>query len=191
MSFPLFATAGYLLWVYAGQIGLENLLSPIIGLTLIAIAAWIHGRWNLPHKSRSIRMIAGISVIIVAGVGIWLAQPPEAKDLTWEPWSESRVTELLAEQRPVYIDFTAQWCATCQVNKKRAYTKEVVALMKQKRVATLKADKTNPNPAIESALRQLGRSAIPVNVLLAPGKEPVILPELLSPENLLKALKSL
>ena len=191
MSFPLFATAGYLLWVYAGQIGLENLLSPIIGLTLIAIAAWIHGRWNLPHKSRSIRMIAGISVIIVAGVGIWLAQPPEAKDLTWEPWSESRVTELLAEQRPVYIDFTAQWCATCQVNKKRAYTKEVVALMKKKRVATLKADKTNPNPAIESALRQLGRSAIPVNVLLAPGKEPVILPELLSPEDLLKALKSL
>ena len=191
MSFPLFATAGYLLWVYAGQIGLENLLSPIIGLTLIAIAAWIHGRWNLPHKSRSIRMIAGISVIIFAGVGIWLAQPPEAKDLTWEPWSESRVTELLAEQRPVYIDFTAQWCATCQVNKKRAYTKEVVALMKQKRVATLKADKTNPNPAIESALRQLGRSAIPVNVLLAPGKEPIILPELLSPEDLLKALKSL
>ena len=191
MSFPLFATAGYLLWVYAGQIGLENLLSPIIGLTLIAIAAWIHGRWNLPHKSRSIRMIAGISVIIFAGVGIWLAQPPEAKDLTWEPWSESRVTELLAEQRPVYIDFTAQWCATCQVHKKRAYTKEVVALMKQKRVATLKADKTNPNPAIESALRQLGRSAIPVNVLLAPGKEPIILPELLSPEDLLKALKSL
>ena len=136
-------------------------------------------------------MIAGISVIIFAGVGIWLVQPPKAKDLTWEPWSESRVTELLAKQRPVYIDFTAQWCATCQVNKKRAYTKEVVALMKQKRVATLKADKTNPNPAIESALRQLGRSAIPVNVLLAPGKEPVILPELLSPEDLLKALKSL
>ena len=191
MSFPLFATAGYLLWVYAGQIGLENLLSPIIGLTMIAIAAWIHGRWNLPHKSRSCRTAAGISAILIAAAGIWLAQPPKAQDLTWEPWSESRVAEMLAEQRPVYIDFTAQWCATCQVNKKRAYTKEVVALMKQKRVATLKADKTNPNPEIEAALRKLGRSAIPVNVFIAPGKEPVILPELLSPEDLLKLLKPL
>ena len=191
MSFPLFATAGYLLWVYAGQIGLENLLSPIIGLTMIAIAAWIHGRWNLPHKSRSCRTAAGISAILIAAAGIWLAQPPKAQDLTWEPWSESRVAEMLTEQRPVYIDFTAQWCATCQVNKKRAYTKEVVALMKQKRVATLKADKTNPNPEIEAALRKLGRSAIPVNVFIAPGKEPVILPELLSPEDLLKLLKPL
>jgi thiol:disulfide interchange protein DsbD len=191
MSFPLFATAGYLLWVYAGQIGLENLLLPIIGLTMVAIAAWIHGRWNLPHKSRGCRMVAGISVIVIAIAGIWLAHPPKAHDLTWEPWSESRVTKLLAEQRPVYIDFTAQWCATCQVNKKRAYTKEVVALMKQKRVATLKADKTNPNPEIEAALRKLGRSAIPVNVFIAPGKEPVILPELLSPEDLLKLLKPL
>jgi thiol:disulfide interchange protein DsbD len=191
MSFPLFATAGYLLWVYAGQIGLDNLLSPIIGLTLIAIAAWIHGRWNLPHKSHRCRMIAGILAIIIAVAGVWLAQPPKAQGLTWEPWSESRVAELLAEQRPVYIDFTAQWCATCQVNKRRAYTKEVIALIKQKRVATLKADKTNPNPSIEAALRQLGRSAIPVNVLIAPGKEPVILPELLSPEDLLKVLKSL
>jgi thiol:disulfide interchange protein DsbD len=191
MSFPLFATAGYLLWVYAGQIGLENLLLPIIGLTMVATAAWIHGRWNLPHKSRSCRTAAGISAIIIAVAGIWLAHPPKAHDLTWEPWSESRVTELLAEQRPVYLDFTAQWCATCQVNKKRAYTKEVVALIKQKRVATLKADKTNPNPAIEAALRKLGRSAIPVNVLIAPGKEPVILPELLSPEDLIKLLKPL
>ena len=191
MSFPLFATAGYLLWVYAGQIGLENLLLPIIGLTMIATAAWIHGRWNLPHKSRSCRTAAGISAIVIAVAGVWLAQPPKAHDLTWEPWSESRVAEMLAEQRPVYIDFTAQWCATCQVNKKRAYTKEVVALMKQKRVATLKADKTNPNPEIEAALRKLGRSAIPVNVFIAPGKEPVILPELLSPEDLLKLLKPL
>jgi thiol-disulfide isomerase/thioredoxin len=129
--------------------------------------------------------------IAIAVAGFWLAQPPKAHDLTWEPWSESRVAEMLAEQRPVYIDFTAQWCATCQVNKKRAYTKEVVALMKQKRVATLKADKTNPNPEIEAALRKLGRSAIPVNVFIAPGKEPVILPELLSPEDLLKLLKPL
>ncbi|MEY5013278.1 MAG: hypothetical protein RLY69_993, partial [Verrucomicrobiota bacterium] len=159
--------------------------------TLIAIAAWIHGRWNLPHAKRIRRTMAIIAALAFALAGLFIAQPPKAQELTWEPWSEARVTELIAEKRPVYIDFTAQWCATCQVNKKRAYTKEVVALMKQKNVATLRADKTNPNPTIEAALRKLGRSAIPVNVLIAPGKDPIILPELLSPDDLIKLLKDL
>ena len=83
------------------------------------------------------------------------------------------------------------WCATCQVNKKRAYTPEVVRLMKDKGVIALKADKTKPDPAIEEALKLYGRTAIPVNVLLAPGKEPVILPELLSPDDMIQALKGL
>ena len=71
------------------------------------------------------------------------------------------------------------------MNKKRAYTPEVVALMKKKGVVTLKGDKTKPDPEIEQALQKFGRTAIPVNVLLAPGKEPVILPELLSPDHML------
>ena len=83
---------------------------------------------------------------------------------------------MLAAGTPVYIDFTAQWCATCQVNKRTAYSKEVIALMKQKGVVALKADKTNPDPAIEAKLQELGRTAIPVNVLIVPGKEPIITP---------------
>jgi thiol:disulfide interchange protein DsbD len=58
-------------------------------------------------------------------------------------------------------------------------------------VVALKADKTKPDPKIEAALQKLGRSAIPVNVLLVPGKDPVILPELLSPDHVLEALKKL
>ena len=81
---------------------------------------------------------------------------------------------------PVYIDFTAQWCATCQVNKKRAYTDGSHRLMKEKGVVALKADKTKPDPKIDAKLEELGRTAIPVNVLMVPGKEPVITPELLS-----------
>lgn len=188
MSFLLFATAGYLLWVYAGQIGLENLLGPVFGLTAIAIAAWIYGRWNLPHRAKRTRVVAlGLAALLCAG-GFLLAKPPQPKALVWEEWSEQRVAELLEQGRPVYIDFTAQWCATCQLNKRRAYNEEVVGAFVKKNVATLKADKTRPNPAIETALEKLGRSAIPVNVLMVPGKEPVILPELLSPADVLKAL---
>jgi thiol:disulfide interchange protein DsbD len=86
----------------------------------------------------------------------------------------------------VYIDFTAKWCLTCQVNKKLAYTAEVIALMKAKNIVALRADKTKPNPEIDAKMRELGRSAIPVNVLQVPGKEPVITPEILSPAYLLE-----
>ena len=191
MSFLLFATAGYLLWVYAGLIDLENLLGPIFGLSSIAIAAWIYGRWNLPHLGKRTRLIAMVLTVVFAASGFLLTKPPAPSALKWEPWSEQRVTELLDEEKPVYIDFTAQWCATCQVNKKRAYTNEVIALMKKHGVVTLKADKTKPNPAIEAALKKLGRTAIPVNVLIAPGEEPVVFPELLSPGDLIEALEKL
>jgi thiol:disulfide interchange protein DsbD len=188
MSFLLFATTGYLLWVYAGQIELENLLDPIFGLCSIAIAAWIYGRWNLPHRPRHKRWIALTLTTLFAIAGLMLAKPPEKSSLIWETWSEERVAELLESDTPVYIDFTAQWCATCQVNKKRAYTNEVIALMKQKGVVAMKADKTNPNPAIEAALQALGRTAIPVNVLLVPDKEPIITPEILSANDLIEIL---
>ena len=180
MSFFLFATAGYLLWVYAGQIGLENLLGPIFGLSGIAVAAWIHGRWNLPHRPQQTRLIATALTLLFAVSGFLLAKPPQKSALIWEPWSQEKVDTLLANGTPVFIDFTAQWCATCQVNKKRAYSDEVIQLMKQRGIVALKADKTNPNPAIEAKLQELGRSAIPVNVLLVPDKEPIITPELLT-----------
>lgn len=180
MSFFLFATAGYLLWVYAGQIGLENLLGPIFGLSSIAVAAWIYGRWNLPHRPQRTRWVALALTLIFAGGGFLLAKPPEKSGIVWEHWSQERVDEVLDAGKPVFIDFTAQWCATCQVNKRTAYSKEVIALMKEKGVVAFKADKTNPDPLIEAKLEELGRTAIPVNVLISPGQKPVITPEILT-----------
>ncbi|HSP42825.1 MAG TPA: protein-disulfide reductase DsbD domain-containing protein, partial [Luteolibacter sp.] len=191
MSFLLFATAGYLLWIYAGLIDLENLLDPLLGLSCIAIAAWIYGRWCLPHRRKNVRIAALAVTAAFAAAGFLLAKPPKPSALEWQTWSAETQQQLLDDGTPVYIDFTAKWCATCQVNKKRAYTAQVIDLMKQKGVVALKADKTKPDPEIEKALREYGRSAIPVNVLLVPGRVPVILPELLSPDDVIEALESL
>jgi thiol:disulfide interchange protein len=180
MSFLLFATAGYLLWVYAGQIGLDNLLGPIFGLSSIAVAAWIYGRWNLPHLARTTQWAATALSLFFAVGGFLMAKPPEKSPLVWEHWSQERVDDLTAAGTPVFIDFTAQWCATCQVNKRTAYSKEVIALMKSKGVVALKGDKTNPDPKIEAKLQELGRSAIPVNVLISPGQAPMVTPEVLT-----------
>lgn len=180
MSFLLFATAAYLLWVYSGLIGQEYLLAPLLGLSLIAVGAWIYGRWNLPHKPRKTRLAALALTTVFAVSGTVLALPPTPDDL-WKPWSQETVDELTAEGSPVYIDFTAQWCLTCQVNKKVAYTEAVLELAKSKNVIFLRADKTRPDPAIEAELTRLGRTAIPVNVLIIPGEEPIIAPEVLTP----------
>ncbi|HEY8991756.1 MAG TPA: thioredoxin family protein [Luteolibacter sp.] len=189
MAFLLFATTGYLLWVYTGQIGLEAMLGPVFGLSLIGLAGWIYGRWCLPHRSRRARISATLLALAAAAAGIFLSLPPKPSTLVWEPWSEQRVESLLEEGKPVFVDFTAQWCATCQVNKKRAYTPEVVALMRKRGIVTLRADKTKPDPAIDEKLRQLNRTAIPVNVFYQPGKEPVITPELLDADYLLGLFK--
>ncbi len=191
MSFLLFATAAYLLWIYSDLVGMDNTLSVLLGLTLIAAAAWVYGRWNLPYKTRRTRTVALAVTFAFAASGAILALPPSAgseeSKAVWQAWSQETVDELLADGTPVYIDFTARWCVTCQVNKKVAYTEEVMALAKEKNIVFLKADKTRPNPAIEAKLQELGRTAIPVNVLLVPGKEPVIAPELLAP-GILKEL---
>lgn len=185
MSFLLFATAGYLLWVYAGLIGLDYLLGPVFGLSAIAIAGWIYGRWCPRNRKQKTRAIGLAFTLAFAIAGIWMIKPPQPSELVWQAWSPEKVAELHAEGSPVFIDFTAQWCATCQVNKKIAYTDEVIALMNERGIVALRADKTRPNPAIDARLEELGRTAIPVNVLHLPGEDPIITPEILRPGYLI------
>jgi thiol:disulfide interchange protein DsbD len=184
MSFLLFATAGYLLWVYLGLVKLENGLGAVIGLSLVAAAAWVYGRWSLPYLRAGVRRVAMLLAVVLVAAGVLTARP-KPKGLEWEVWSPVQVEALLDEDVPVFVDFTALWCLTCQTNKKFAYTPEVVELMKRKGVVALKADKTSKNPVIDEAISEYGRSAIPVNVLLVPGEDPVVTPEVLTPGYLL------
>ena len=107
--------------------------------------------------------------------------------IVWEPWSPEAVAKLRAEGRTVYVDFTARWCATCQTNKKIVFTSdEVRRYFAENRVAALRADWTNKDPRITAELARFQRSAVPFNLIYAPGKpDPVQLPELLTPGKVL------
>jgi thiol:disulfide interchange protein DsbD len=112
---------------------------------------------------------------------------------TWQPWSADSVTRYSAEGRPVFVDFTAKWCLSCQVNERVALTRpEVMTAFADHQVALLKADWTQHDDAITEALQKLGRSGVPAYALYVPGDpNPRLLPEALTPGIVLDALAKL
>lgn len=193
MAFPLYATVGYLVWVLAGQTSESGLLMVLFGLVLIALGVWLYGRWNAPGASAGRARFGLLAGLLALAAGLWTGwpQPPAPSDIVWEKWSPETVAKLRAENRLVYVDFTARWCATCQANKKLVFASAAVRqTFAARKVVALKADWTNKDPHITAELASYGRSAVPFNVVWRPGQpEPVILPELLTPGIVLDALK--
>ena len=193
MAFLLYASAAFLLWILVAQVGEHRLLNTFIGLVIIAIACWVYGRWGRLSFGVGTRFRAKVATLGLLAGGLYLGYAADSEPIKWVSWSAEKVAALRAEGRPVYIDFTARWCATCQVNKRVVFSSKAVRdTFHQKRIATLKADWTQRNPEITAGLESFGRSAVPLNVLYIPGKpDPIILPEILTPSIMLKALEAL
>jgi DsbC/DsbD-like thiol-disulfide interchange protein/cytochrome c biogenesis protein CcdA/thiol-disulfide isomerase/thioredoxin len=118
-----------------------------------------------------------------------VSKSSETSGELWQPWQPGSVDQLLASGKPVFVDFTAAWCVTCQFNKKTTLSKpELLAEFDAKKVQLLRADWTRRDPAIGAALKDLGRSGVPVYVLYAPGKAPQVLSEIISVDDVRQAL---
>ena len=196
MAFPLYATVGYLVWVLAGQLKADDtaLLAVLLGLTVIALATWLYGRYATfgatPGRAR-FGVIGGL-LLLGIGVGLGWPRPPAPTAIVWQPWSPEAVAAAVADGKPVYVDFTARWCFTCQTNKKVVFSSaEVLKAFRERGVVTLRADWTDADPRITTELAKWNRSAVPFNLIYLPGQPtPHVLPELLTPGIVLDALKA-
>ncbi len=211
MAFPMFATVVWLLWVLGQQTGIDGASGL---LALLLTVAWLVWALGLSGRTRWVLSSLALATLLWLGSS-WLPQAlreapadPVASASaaptgqvsgastnnapTWQAWSEAALQAHLAAGRPVFVDFTAAWCVTCQYNKKTTLTDaQVLADFAQRQVVLMRADWTRRDPAITQALTALGRSGVPVYALYSSGSKPVLLSELLSVSEVQTALRSL
>jgi thiol:disulfide interchange protein DsbD len=201
LAFPMFATVVWLLWVLGQQIGIDG-AAALLGLILaVAFAAWVFTATRGGGLGGTAFRAGAAALLVAAAVGTWPALHAEtgapvaaastpAAQGGWQPWSPSALAEARAAGRPVFVDFTAAWCVTCQFNKRATLgDAEVLTAFRDREVVLMRADWTRRDPAITEALRGLGRSGVPVYAPYAPGAaEPQLLSEILSVAEIRTAL---
>jgi thiol:disulfide interchange protein len=192
MGFPMLATAIWLFSVSLAHFGKAGALPFGLFLVTISFAAWVYGEFVQRGTRR--RGVSGIFATCLLAFGIFYFLPalgaqPDA--IQWKAWSPAAVETARAQKRAVLVDFTADWCLTCQVNKKTSLEiSSVREKLKELNVTPMLADNTKESPEIAAELKKYERAGVPlVLVFPADPNEPVIvLPEVLTPNIVLEAL---
>jgi thiol:disulfide interchange protein/DsbC/DsbD-like thiol-disulfide interchange protein len=203
LAFPMYGAAAYFAWVFAQQTASSALLFLLAAGVVLGFAAFLWGVSQhavRPWASRAIALVALIAVVPISALGAGMSAPAAAVDgatagpvagVPTQAWSPEKVASLQAAGKPIFVDFTAAWCVTCQVNERTALATQAVAdAFKKTGAVYLKADWTNRNADIAKALQAEGRSGVPLYLLYdANGSAtPKILPQLLTSGAVVEAL---
>ncbi len=196
LSIPLAATVIWLGWVLAQQSGPDAFARLLFVLLLLAVAIWFAQQ---RASRRTLNLALAVGTLVIAGWTAWPllddaaeANARPAASANWQPYSKARLDELVKAGQPVFVDFTAAWCVSCQANKKLVLERDdTLKAFAEKNVVLLRADWTRRDPEITAALAEFGRSGVPVYALYRPAKSTLVLPEILTPGGLREALQTL
>jgi thiol:disulfide interchange protein DsbD len=183
-----FATVIWLAYVYgnlfpAGQ-GVYHVALLLTCFLLLTMAGWVLGKWPARWSSSIAAILIGVLAFTVP-----LYQPKDTT-LRWEPYSQQTLDQARAGGHAVFIDFTAAWCLSCQVNERLVLrSPEVQRQFAENKITLMKADWTQYDPEITKQLALVGRSGVPTYVIYPAKGEADVLPELLTKDVVLNALK--
>ncbi len=199
LAFPLFLTSVWLFWVLTQTVDVGSLIPVLAWCVFAGMFAWARGKnvtWN------GVRVWVWLTSLLLAlttyAVFVSLKSVPESATgvssnaaVAWQPYSDSRLQVELAAGRAVFVDFTASWCVTCQINKKLVLqTADATSLFESKKIVRLQADWTKRDTEITNALSRLGRNSVPVYAFYGAGKsKPMLLPEILTLDILKQSLE--
>jgi thiol:disulfide interchange protein DsbD len=211
-GFVLLATVAWLVSIFGNQVGVDGLARMLYFLLVVALAVWFANRFSDLSSSNQRRMIVQGSALAMVGISFYfcfLLQPnlldathstpqesaaPAASpgnETSWRPFSVDKLNESLNSGKTVFVDFSAKWCLTCQLNEAAVLrSKEIEDKFKTLHVVRYLADWTNQDPAITDLLRKFGRSGVPLYVIF-PAKSPnspIVLPELIDKSLVLAKL---
>ena len=193
LAFPMYATVVWLAWVLSLQIGPNAIVWLGAAMVLIALGTWLLGQTTTARWRFAAALVIALGLYAAWPTGETVAAgTSKSRSDGWAPFAAADIAALNAAGTPVFVDFTAAWCVTCQVNKKMVLeTRSVREAFAAKSVKLMRADWTRRDPVITAALAEFGRNGVPVYVLYAPGKPPMLLPEILSERIVADALKNL
>jgi thiol:disulfide interchange protein len=200
LGFALLGSAVWLLWILGRAAGNGAVIEMLALLVAAAFALWVYGTLQASGR-RLWRGVAavGLATVIVAGLNVVsLESAPEAQDrpaseVAWSAFEPASVQARLAEGRAVFVVFTADWCLTCKMNERLVLSDERVREeIERLGVAVFRADWTQRDERIRAELARFGRAGVPMYLLYAPGSpgEPRVLPEVLTVEGTLRALRA-
>ncbi|GGE50033.1 thio:disulfide interchange protein [Marinicauda pacifica] len=191
LAFPMFAVAIWLIWVLTLQTGATGMVWMLVALLATGFAIWA---WQAGGSLGRVSGVLGVALVAGALVMTARLEPgAQASSQTdFEVWSPERVAQLQSEGRPVFVDFTAAWCVTCQVNKLGTLSdRDVREAFDTAGMALLRADFTNRDPVIAAALETHGSAGVPMYLVYPrSGGEPQKLPPLLTEDTVLRAIRA-
>ncbi len=204
LSFPLLGAGLWLLWVFGRQTDSEMLVLLLSTLLFVVFLYWLSRKIRIAKQFVTLALlgIGAASLVFTAkAINSWKrpvgeqagnASTSGSHGLVWQPFSPDLVEALRSRQSLIFVDFTADWCLSCKVNEKVVFgSEEVREEIKKRNISLVKADWTNEDPVITTALEKFGRSGVPLYLVYLPGeKEPKILPQILSPEIFLNAFRN-